>query len=349
MERIPRIVAASMARAAAGALRPPMRDNFEPLRHPDGPPALSRDERREAISWVWRRRHDLQWLADTLADDASVRVLAGLLAFRVAGQEHAKIGVGRKAYEELQRVAEGELRIERKSKPLNFDGWMANRYDLRPLGIDLRLDTHPLGVVEEFLLHQYRHPIFEQAWIRAGDRVIDGGACWGDTALQFADAAGPEGRVVSFEVLPSNIQVFESNLGLNPHVADRIVLRQEALWDEPLASLPVVAFGPGTAVGRGEDGSVPARTLDSLVADGIVDRMDFIKLDIEGAEGAALRGAADAIARFRPRIAVAVYHGRDDLVDLPRLLAELAPGYAMALGHNPPHGEETVLFGWPAQ
>ena len=119
--------------------------------------------------------------------------------------------------------------------------------------------------------------------------------------------------------------------------------------DEPLASLPVVAFGPGTAVGRGEDGSVPARTLDSLVPDGIVDRVDFIKLDIEGAEGAALRAVADAIARFRPRVAVAVYHGRDDLVDLPRLLAELAPGYAMALGHNPPHGEETVLFGWPAQ
>jgi FkbM family methyltransferase len=338
-----------MARAAAGALRPPLRDNFEPLRHPDGPPAQSREECRESISWVWRRRHELQWLADTLADDASVRLLSGLLAFRIAGQQHAKIGVGRKAYEELRRVAEGELCVERQTQPLNFDGWMANRYDLRPLGIELRLDAHPLGLVEEFLLHQYRHPIFEQAWIRPGDRVVDGGACWGDTALQFADAAGPEGRVVSFEVLPGNIEVFESNLRLNPHVADRIVLRQEALWDEPLPSLPVVAFGPATVVGRGEDGSVPARAIDSLVADGILDRVDFIKLDIEGAEGAALRGAAETFARFRPRVAVAVYHGRDDLVDLPWLLTELAPGYAMALAHNPPHGEETVLFGWPTE
>jgi FkbM family methyltransferase len=336
-----------MARAAIGALRPPLRDNYEPLRFPDGPPPQSREERREAISWVWRRRHDLQWLADTLADDASVRLLTSLLAFRIAGPKHARIGVGRKAYEELRRVAEGELCVDRETQPLNFDGWLANRYDLRPLGVDLRFDAHPLSVVEEFLLHQYRHPIFEQAWIRPGDRVIDGGACWGDTALQFAVAAGPEGRVVSFEVLPSNIEVFASNIGLNPHVADRVELRQEALWDDLLPSLPVVAFGPGTAVGRGDDGAVPARTIDSLVAEGILDRVDFIKLDVEGSEGAVLRGAAETFACFRPRVAVAVYHGRDDLVDLPRLLAQLAPGYAMALAHNPPHAEETVLFGWP--
>ena len=101
-------------------------------------------------------------------------------------------------------------------------------------------------------------------------------------------------------------------------------------------------------VPAGEAGGSVARSiaLDDLVADGVIDRVDFVKLDIEGAEPMALTGAVQVLERFRPRLALATYHEIDHLWQLPRFLAGLQPGYRFSIGHFTIHDEETVLYGW---
>ena len=72
--------------------------------------------------------------------------------------------------------------------------------------------------------------------------------------------------------------------------------------------------------------------------------MDFIKLDIEAAEMSALRGAERTLRRFRPRLAISVYHKEEDLIDIPQFIAALDLGYRLYLDHFTIHAEETILF-----
>ena len=58
-----------------------------------------------------------------------------------------------------------------------------------------------------------------------------------------------------------------------------------------------------------------------------LDRVDFIKMDIEGAEQRAVVGAKNTIARFRPRMALCIYHVQDDPKMVPKLVHDAVPDY----------------------
>jgi hypothetical protein len=67
-------------------------------------------------------------------------------------------------------------------------------------------------------------------------------------------------------------------------------------------------------------------------------------MDIEGAELKALEGALETIKKYKPKMAIAIYHSMDDLVNIPKWIAGLNLGYKMHLGHYTIHSEETILF-----
>ena len=78
-----------------------------------------------------------------------------------------------------------------------------------------------------------------------------------------------------------------------------------------------------------------------------MDRVDFIKLDIEGAELRTLKGAEHTLNRFRPSLAISLYHSLDDFVAIPAFLRNLNLNYGFYLDHFTTHREETVLFARP--
>ena len=88
-------------------------------------------------------------------------------------------------------------------------------------------------------------------------------------------------------------------------------------------------------------------TIDDFVKEQELRRIDFIKMDVEGAELRALRGAEQTIRTFRPKLAVSLYHKRDDFIVIPSYLDCLDVGYEFFLGHYTIHREETVLFARP--
>ena len=75
-----------------------------------------------------------------------------------------------------------------------------------------------------------------------------------------------------------------------------------------------------------------------------ISKVDFIKMDIEGAEINALNGARKTIQKFRPKLAIAVYHSIKEHYTIPQLIKEIEPGYRLYLDHFTIHEEETVLF-----
>ena len=72
---------------------------------------------------------------------------------------------------------------------------------------------------------------------------------------------------------------------------------------------------------------VPATTVDVTVQELGLERVDFVKMDIEGSEGLALRGAADTLGRFRPEMALCIYHRYDDAEVLPEVVLDIRPDY----------------------
>jgi FkbM family methyltransferase len=203
------------------------------------------------------------------------------------------------------------------------------------------------SVVATFFERQY---YFERDGVsispRQGDIVIDAGACFGDTALAFAMSVGKEGIVHSFEPMASQRAFYERNRERNPGLADALRIYEYAL-DE--VSDDVVRFSNWSAsarLGHDETGAeVRTITIDDFVRRFSLPRVDFIKMDIEGAESRALTGAADTIRRFRPRLAISAYHSLDDLVELASKIAEIERSYRLYLAHHSLHNEETVLYG----
>ena len=92
--------------------------------------------------------------------------------------------------------------------------------------------------------------------------------------------------------------------------------------------------------------NIPLRKIDTLVNHGIIERVDFIKMDIEGSEYDALKGAVSTIKKFQPKLAISLYHINDDFHRIPILLKNCNPNYKFRLGHYTIHGEETVLYAY---
>ena len=77
-------------------------------------------------------------------------------------------------------------------------------------------------------------------------------------------------------------------------------------------------------------------------------RLGLIKLDVEGAEAAALRGAARVIREHRPKLQVCLYHKALDCVELPLQVMDLAgEGYRFFVGHHGSAETDTVLYAVP--
>ncbi len=176
--------------------------------------------------------------------------------------------------------------------------------------------------------------------------MIDAGGCFGDSALGFAMAVGAEGRVYSFDPLRKHCEIMRENFAMNPALAERISVIEVGLSDENNPGSQTHArdaiIDPGARVAPG--GDLETKTIDSLVDEGALPRVDFVKMDIEGSELAALRGGERALRKWRPKLAISLYHRPEDYFAIPLWLDALGLGYRFFLDHYSIHGEETVLY-----
>jgi FkbM family methyltransferase len=293
---------------------------------------------------------ELQTTYERLSDEPSRRTLIDLLKLRVLGPYHAPLRVTAEQFRRQQTHVDRSLREQAATYAVS-DPWFSPISLYRvplPDGSRARLHCHSVDVVSVFLLEQYSYRAGSATvTARPGDVVIDAGGCWGDTALYFASLVGEAGRVYTFEFDPESLQILQANLALNPRLAGRIEVVEQALWDSSGESIAFTQAGRCTTVdgGGGEQAHhVPTITLDDFVERSGIDRVGFIKADVEGSELRLLKGAGRSLARFAPRLAIAAYHREDDLVRLPRELQALRPGYRLYLAGFSPVEEETVLF-----
>jgi FkbM family methyltransferase len=166
--------------------------------------------------------------------------------------------------------------------------------------------------------------LFEEH-VRPGATVVDVGAHVGYYTLLSAVLAGPGGRVVACEPDPANAGFLRRHVELNRFGNVRVV--QVALSER--GGTARFAFGSGSGTGRLADAGeleVPTVRLDDLCREQAL-TPDAIKIDVEGAEAAVLRGAAETLARARPVVFLST-HGPEAHRASLALLA--GAGYALS-------------------
>ncbi|MFH9086724.1 FkbM family methyltransferase [Streptomyces sp. NPDC017673] len=189
---------------------------------------------------------------------------------------------------------------------------------------------------------------------RAGAAVLDVGANYGYTASLFAHHAGRGGRVVSVEPEPVMAGLLERNMAANGH--DNVDVVRAAAGSAPgrlelwrsATNLACHALNPGLVPAPVDSVTVPVTTLDDVCADRLAGRTpDLLKVDVEGWELEALKGARRVLETARPDIWLEFWpdglrangHRPAELLELLR-----AAGYELT-GHDLVTGEEVPAAG----
>ncbi len=201
-----------------------------------------------------------------------------------------------------------------------------------------------------FIKAQY----FDYAAIAPGDVIINGGVCEGFELPHFLAHMNGKGRIYSFDPLG-----FDHLSGYAREVIsffpEQILEYRMALHDSPCEiSLPVA---DGQALGHlanvqvkdCENVKVPATSVDAFVENEGLERVDLIKLDIEGGETFAIQGMIDTIACLRPQLVISIYHRWKDYVDIPLFLMQRCRDYKFYIETYSYQRFETILYAIPAE
>jgi FkbM family methyltransferase len=209
--------------------------------------------------------------------------------------------------------------------------WCADRMVLRPTAHGFAMKVNPRFYSDYGIYFWGEYDAEMSAFLlnhcREGMVCVDAGACHGFFSLLMARSVGSEGRVYTFEPLPANFQRVQENLALNG--LTNVTVSPTALSDScgtACFQAPDDRFGlftdehhrrrtgnnPGSGflTGAAGQGTLEVRqeTLDDFVRRNQVGRLDLLKIDVEGAELALLRGAR-CLADFRPVICIELNFG----------------------------------------
>lgn len=280
-----------------------------------------------------------------LHDEYSRSLIVPLLAFRCLGGKRIRLPMNQPSYWEKAELAKTMVKQHRVLYTGSED-WHLDHCNIDPLGYPIDFLAVPGVILNTFLMKQYEYnhgPTTITA--EPGDYVIDAGGCWGDTALYFAHNVGPDGKIFCFEFLPSNLNIIDRNLDLNPELKQRIQIINNALWDSSNELIGYNDFGPGSRLSDQQCSKhAQTKSIDDFVAESNIKKIDFIKMDIESAELAALKGAEKTLKTHKPKLAICMYHRQEDFITIPAYLHSLGIGYEFYLDHFTIYGEETILF-----
>jgi len=170
---------------------------------------------------------------------------------------------------------------------------------------------------------------------------VDCGAYNGDTVIAFREWLNNSGiekwkKIIAFEADTNNFEEMKKNL----QDYENTELLPMGVWDKDT----ILHFNNEGSISSGvtENGiEISVTTIDNAVKN---ENVTFIKMDIEGSELRALQGAAETIRRCRPKLAICIYHKKEDMIEIPKYIKSLSPDYKFYLRSYDEHAVETVLY-----
>mgnify|MGYP001058940526 CR=1 FL=1 len=193
-----------------------------------------------------------------------------------------------------------------------------------------------VGLVNDLAEQQRKIYGENENGVRVGDVVLDCGANVG----VFTREALFRGAklVVAIEPVPENVECLRRNFS-EEISAKRVVVYPKGVWDKddllPIHSHSYSSVADSSVLNEGnsdQEVKLPMTTIDHVVDELKLERVDFIKMDIEGAEQRALAGARRTLQAYHPRLSLSVYHLADDPLRIPLLVRQAWPQYQTICG-----------------
>lgn len=174
---------------------------------------------------------------------------------------------------------------------------------------------------------------------------VDAGVLDLYTSLRFAEECNKrhilDYKVYAFE---PDVKSYERCIAIKEqHPEIDITLVNKGLWSSDTTLHFQATGGADAKITEEGIGQIAVVSLDSYMNE----KVTFIKMDIEGAELEALKGCQNIIKKYRPKLAISVYHKKGDLVEIPIYLMNLVPDYHFYLRHYSSGFVETVLYALP--
>lgn len=197
-----------------------------------------------------------------------------------------------------------------RSKKLLF-GILYNWYD------------YNFDVLKELMDNTYCH-YFDLDIIKCEDEVfVDVGAYNGDTTTNFINSYGTSSykKIYCYEITDNIFDILSKNLSKYPNIE----CRKKAISNKKQTLKMDLNNTHDSANKLSKNGKIKikATSLDNDISEQIT----MIKMDIEGEEINALKGARNHIEIDKPKLMISVYHNYEDLVRIPKLIDELNPNY----------------------
>lgn len=194
------------------------------------------------------------------------------------------------------------------------------------------------GVLEGYSELQY----FDTLKPNLNEVFLDCGAYDGSTSIQFIKwCNGSYNKIYMFEMDDNNLKLCENTI--KKENLQNVTLLHTGLWDKADALL----FEEGNFTSSSiSDKGICIKIVDSI--DNLInDKVSYIKMDIEGAELRALKGAYRTIRKYKPKMAISVYHNPEDIIEIPLyIMKTFNDNYNFILRHYRTSKRETVLYAY---
>lgn len=194
--------------------------------------------------------------------------------------------------------------------------------------------THEMNQAPKFTKQKYF--VDEIIKLSTEEVFVDGGAFVGDTIRDFYKKSnGQYKRIIAFEPDEYNFYMLSK---LRYH---DVIKYNQGLWDESCELRFTNGGGCGSRMSENGGISVAVSKLDDVKE---CQDATFIKLDVEGSELHALKGAEKIIRKNHPKLAICLYHSNEDMLNIIEYIHEIEPRYHIYVRHHSISAAETVMY-----
>jgi len=169
----------------------------------------------------------------------------------------------------------------------------------------------------------------------SGESFVDVGAYDGFTSEEFIKLCPNYKKIFLFEPEENNLNIAKQKLENHSN----IYYYQLGLSDKK-ETLNFDISGSSSKISNNGDITIEVDRLDNILNEEVT----FIKMDIEGAEALAIEGAKETIKKYHPKLAISVYHKKDDFWKIPKQILEIRDDYIIYLRHYTEGISETIMF-----
>lgn len=175
--------------------------------------------------------------------------------------------------------------------------------------------------------------------------LLDVGAYKGYTIVEFCKRTCKKyERIIACEPDITTLAILNDTVEKND--IQRIEIHNKGAWNKTETLYFHDGLAGSSRISEARDITSPTTSINVDTIDNILDgrRVTYLSMDIEGAEHNAILGAEQTIKKWKPTLAVCVYHKREDLFDLLLLIKSFVPQYKFYMRHYTDNQTETVLY-----